>query len=86
MNFFVYKSSFPQFREEKIKMIERKTPKHSVSFTDFLGDLYFSNSKVDSLRLKVNPIKMVSLKDKNLADIEQLESIFEKLLANTKEK
>lgn len=80
------KSSFPQLSEEKIKMIEKKIPKHSISFTDFLGDIYFSKSKEDSLYLKVNPIKMVSLKDENLADIEQLESIFEKLLANTKEK
>lgn len=80
------KSSFPELSEEKMKLIENKIPKHSVSFTDFLGNLYFSNSKVDSLRLKVDPIRMVSLKDKNLADMEQIESIFENLLANTKEK
>jgi CarboxypepD_reg-like domain len=80
------KSSFPELNEEMIKKIERKIPKHSVSFTDFLGDLYFSNSNIDSLHLKVDPIKMVSLKDKNLADVEQLESIFENLLKNTEEK
>jgi len=80
------KSSFPELNEEMIKKIEKKIPKHSVSFTDFLGDLYFSNSNIDSLHLKVDPIKMVSLKDKNLADMNQLESIFEKMLANTKEK
>jgi len=80
------KSSFPELNEEMIKKIERKIPMHSVSFTDFLGELYFSNSDIDSLYLKVDPIKMVSLKDKNLADMDQLESIFEKILANTKEK
>ena len=80
------KSSIPQLSEKNIKLVERKIPKHSVSFTDFLGNLYFSNNKVDSLRLKVDPIKMVSLKDKILSDVEQLETIFENLLDNTKEK
>ncbi|MCF6222945.1 MAG: carboxypeptidase-like regulatory domain-containing protein [Flavobacteriaceae bacterium] len=86
IHFDYKKSSFPELNEEMIKKIERKIPKHSVSFTDFLGDLYFSNSNVDSLHLKVDPIKMVSLKDKNLADVEQLESLFENLLKNTEEK
>ncbi len=86
IHFDYKKSSFPELNEEMIKKIERKIPKHSVSFTDFLGDLYFSNSNIDSLHLKVDPIKMVSLKDKNLADVEQLESLFENLLKNTEEK
>lgn len=80
------KSSFQELSKEKIEMVERKIPKHSVSYTDFLGNLYFSDNKTDSLRLKIDPIKMVSLKDKNLADMEQLETIFENLLSNTKEK
>ena len=63
-------------------MIEKKIPKHSVSFTDFLGNLYFSTSKVDSLKIKVDPVKQVSLKDKNLADTDQLESFFEKLMTD----
>lgn len=86
IHFDYKKSSFPELNEEMIKKIERKIPKHSVSFTDFLGDLYFSNNNIDSLHLKVDPIKMVSLKDKNLADVEQLESLFENLLKNTEEK
>ena len=80
------KSSFSQLNEKMIDLIERKLPRHSISYTDFLGDLYFSNIKSDSSRIKINPIKMVSLKDKDLADIEQLESVFENLLSNTKEK
>lgn len=80
------KSSFSQLNEKMIKLIERKLPRHSVSYTDFLGDLYFSEIKSDSIRFKIDPIKMVSLKDKDLADVEQLESIFENLFSNTKEK
>ena len=80
------KSSFSQLNEKMIDLIERKLPRHSISYTDFLGDLYFSGIKSDSTQLKVDPIKMVSLKDKDLADVEQLESIFENLFSNTKEK
>ena len=80
------KSSFSQLNEKMIDLIERKLPRHSVSYTDFLGNLYFSGIKNDSTQLKIDPIKMVSLKDKDLADVEQLESIFEKMFADTKEK
>ncbi|MDB4534535.1 hypothetical protein N9242_06645, partial [Vicingaceae bacterium] len=61
-----------------------KIPKHSVSYSDFLGNLYFSNKITDTL--KVLPIKMVSLKEKDLADLKQLESMFENMFKNTKEK
>jgi len=80
------KSSFSQLNEKMIDLIERKLPRHSVSYTDFLGNLYFSSVKSDSTQLKIDPIKMVSLKDKDLADIEQLESIFENMFSDTKEK
>lgn len=80
------KSSFSQLNKKMIDLIERKLPRHSVSYTDFLGNLYFSGIKNDSTQLKIDPIKMVSLKDKDLADIEQLESIFENMFADTKEK
>ncbi len=82
INFNFKKSSVPELKEEKIKMIEKKIPKHSVSFTDFLGNLFFSTSRVDSLKIKVDPVKQVSLKDKNLADTDQLESFFEKLMTD----
>jgi len=86
IHFKFKKSSLQELSEERIKMIEQKIPKHTVSFSDFLGDLYFSNSDIDSLHLKVDAIKLVGLKDKNLADMDEIESIFENILANTKEK
>lgn len=77
------KSSFSQLNEKMTKLVEKKIPKHSISYTDFLGDFYFSKNTKDSLKIK--PTKVVRLKDKNLTDINQLESIFEKIFANTKE-
>jgi hypothetical protein len=78
------KSSFSKLDDKMTRLIESKIPKHSVSYSDFLGDLYFSNKSTDTL--KVLPIKMVSLKEKDLADLKQLESMFEKMFKNTNEK
>lgn len=78
------KSSFAKLDKKMTKLIESKIPKHSISYSDFLGDFYFSSNKKDSLKLL--PIKMVSLKEKNIADLEQFEAMFEKMFNNTKEK
>jgi hypothetical protein len=77
------KSSFSQLDEKMTKLVEKKIPKHSISYTDFLGDVYTSNNKEDTLKL--NPTKVVSLKDKNVADLDQLEKLFTKMFSNTKE-
>ena len=59
------------------KLIEKRLPKHSISYTDFLGDAYLSANFKDTLKLDL--IKKVRLKDKNLADVNQLEKMFEKM-------
>jgi hypothetical protein len=68
-----------------IKMIENKTPKHSTSYTDFLGYLYFTKNQNDSAKLKVDPIKTVSLKEKEIAELKQIEEAFKQIVANTGE-
>ncbi|MCO6500153.1 MAG: carboxypeptidase-like regulatory domain-containing protein [Vicingus serpentipes] len=77
------KSSFTHLDEKMTKLLEKKIPKQSISYTDFLGDVYTSNNKEDTLKL--NPIKVVSLKEKDVADLEQLEKRFIELFSNTKE-
>ncbi|MDG1475887.1 MAG: carboxypeptidase-like regulatory domain-containing protein, partial [Vicingaceae bacterium] len=77
------KSSFEQLSEKMTKMVEKKLPRHSISYTDFLGNAYLSTNSKDTLKL--DPIKEVRLKDKDLADINQLEDMFEKMFKNTKE-
>ncbi len=79
------KSSFETLNRKIIKLIENKLPNHTTSYTDFLGELYFSETQNDSVKLKVNPIKTISLKDKDI-DFSQIESVFENVFANTKEK
>ena len=77
------KSSFEQLSEKMTKLIEKRLPKHSISYTDFLGNAYLSVNSKDTLKL--DPIKEVRLKDKSLADFNQLEEMFEKIFKNTKE-
>ncbi|MGB0882596.1 MAG: carboxypeptidase-like regulatory domain-containing protein, partial [Vicingaceae bacterium] len=77
------KSSFDELSEKVTKLVEKKIPKHSISYTDFLGNAFLSAKATDTLKL--DPIKVVALKDKDLADINQLEEMFEKMFKNTKE-
>lgn len=77
------RSSFDELDEKLTKIVEKKIPKQSISYTDFLGDVYTSANKNDTLKL--NPIKLVRLKDKNESDIDQLEKLFTDLFSKTKE-
>lgn len=80
------KSSFDVIDEKLIASIPSRVPKHSTSYTDFLGYTYYSKDANDSNHFKIEPIKTVSLKDKDLADLDQLESAFESIFINPKEK
>ena len=80
------KSSFSQLDEDLIKLAETAMPEHTTSYTDFLGYLYFNKNPDDSVALKIDAIRTVSLKEKDIAELEQLESIFEELFNDTNEK
>jgi hypothetical protein len=80
------KSSIPEINIEMLKMVEEKIPKHSTSFSDFLTNVYFNKNQEDSIKIKSDPIRIVELKEKDIAELKQIETIFEKTLADTKEK
>ena len=79
------KSTISELDREMIALIVEKTPKYVTSYTDFLGHLYFNKNQDDSVTLKINPTRAVSLKEEYIADLEQLGSLFESILANTGE-
>ncbi len=83
INFDYKKSSISDLNRETIAMAEEKIPKHSTSYTDFLGKIYLSEIKDDTI--KIDPIRTVALKEKNIAEMEQLETIFKNVIANTGE-
>ena len=78
------KSSFDNLNKKTIKYIEKNIPKHSTSYTDFLGYLYLSKNKDGKIILKNKPIKIVSLKEKKIDDFKKLKKYFDKLFLETK--
>jgi hypothetical protein len=86
LNLIYKKSSIPDLDNEMLKSLEEKIPRHVTSYTDFLGDIYFTQNQEDSVKLKINPVRTVSLKEKDIAELEQFESLFDTLLKNTGDK
>jgi len=79
------KSTIDELDRDMIALVEDKFPDNFTSFTDYMGKLYLSNNPDDSIKFKVDPIRTVSLKEKDLADLEQLEEIFKNVFENTGE-
>lgn len=78
------KSSINEIDKDLIELIEEKIPKQSTSYTDFLGKLYFNKNIDDSIKFKIDPTRVVSLKEKDIAEFENLEDIFMKIIKETK--
>lgn len=80
------KSTIEGLDREMIKSFEKSIPKHSTSYSDFLGYLYTNENEENELELKVNPIKMVNLKEKDIAELDKIEKLFDSLFKSTGEK
>jgi len=80
------KSTIEGLDQEMIKSFEESIPKHSTSYSDFLGYLYADKNEKDELDLKVDPIKMVQLKEEDIAELDKIEKLFDSLFKSTGEK
>jgi hypothetical protein len=80
------KSTISDLSPEIVKSIEEHTPKHSTSYSDFLGYVYSNENKDKKNHLKVDPIKTVTLKSKDITELESSYSVFDSLFSNTKDK
>lgn len=79
------RSSIPDIDGDLIELIENNVPKQSTSYTDFLGDLYFNSNEDDSIKFKINPTRTVSLKEKDIAELDRIEEAFNNAIKNTGE-
>lgn len=87
INFEFKKSSISELSEKQIEMIEKEIPEKTFSYQDFLGNVYFLNNENDSSKLKIDPIKIVELKDKtNYSDLSKIEENFKEVLNYTNDK
>ncbi len=80
------KSNIEGIDENLTKNLETKIPRHTTSYTDFLGFFYSSIVEDDTLKHKTEPIKTVSLKEVDLSELEDITSVFENVFKDTKEK
>ncbi len=78
------KGNIPELDQSMIAEAEKKIPQHTISYTDFLGNLYLPANKDDTL--KIDPIRSVALKEKNGDEMKQLENIFRNLFTGTGQK
>jgi len=81
-NLDLKRTSFDELDEDLIRTIEKAMPKNSISYTDFMGNFYRSALEEDSIKYKTDPIRTVSLKEKDIAELEQLEKVFEDVFTN----
>ena len=79
------KNSIPDLDRKTIALAEEKIPRNNTSYTDFLGYVYSNKNKEDSVTLKIDPVRAVSLKEKDITELENIAKIFEKAFADTKE-
>tara|TARA_Y100000589_G_scaffold160048_1_gene152217 strand:- start:4479 stop:6044 length:1566 start_codon:yes stop_codon:yes gene_type:complete len=85
LNFRCKKSNFSKLDKELIEVLEQEIPKHTISYRDFLGDVYLFK-KEDSAALKINPIKIIELEEKSdLTKLGELEKTFKEVFNNINE-
>ena len=76
------KSTITQLDKEMIEFVENAIPRESISYNDFMGNIYHSGNPDDSITQKTDAIRIVSLKEKDIAELDQIETIFEDVFNN----
>lgn len=80
------KSSIEEIDEEMIETFEKNIPKHATSYSDVLAYVYTETSSNNKLQIKIDPIKIVALKEKDIAELDKIEKLFDSLFKNTGDK
>mgnify|MGYP001987045694 CR=1 FL=1 len=80
------KSTIEDFDEEMVNIFQEKVPKQTISYDDFLGFVYSKKNEEGKKVIKIDPIKKVKLKSKEIAEMKQFETLFERLIKDTSEK
>jgi len=65
-----------------IRLVEDKIPKEAISYDDLLCNVYQTKNADDSITLKTDPIRAVSLKEKDIAELDYIESVFEEVFTD----
>lgn len=77
------KSDIAELQPEILEAIQKKMPRVSGSFTDFLGNVYTHKSLPDSSSIKIKPIRTVCLREDDNAELKRIEKTFNALFKST---
>ena len=80
------KNDIEGLEEETLRRFQEKIPKQSISYDDFLGVLYSELDENGERKLKIDPIKKVKLKSKEIAEVKQFEAVFKRMMNETGDK
>ena len=83
LDFKYKKSSIPEVDQNTIAKIKEKVPRLSLSYTDFYGKMLMSSTPVDTLPFKLQPLKVISLDEEDLMELEKTAHVFEKAFKDT---
>ncbi len=78
------RNDIPQLNKKLLKVLETKMPRHSTSYTDFFGNLFFSKKPKDSI--KIAPVRVVALKEKSISELDDFYKVFDNLFSQTEDK
>ena len=74
------KNNIEVITPEMLQLVEKHTPRNIQSYSDLLTNIYIKKDQ-----LKINPIKLVELKGKNVKQLEMLGDTFTKLIKDTED-
>ena len=80
------KGNIEDLDEKMLATFQDKVPKSTTSYSDFLGVIYSKKNEDEGRDLKLDPIKKVNLKSKEIAEIKQFDAILEGLIKDTGKK
>ncbi len=81
LNIKTKKSSIEGFGKDMMQKIESNIPRHNLSYSDFLGEVYFS--KIKKHPVKLQPIRLVKLEEKNKEVLDNINKNVEKVFKET---
>ncbi|NQX82636.1 MAG: carboxypeptidase-like regulatory domain-containing protein [Flavobacteriaceae bacterium] len=80
------KSTIDNIDESVINKIEEELITDTTYYDDFLADIYIRNDSEQKSEIKTKPIKFVALKEKDIAGIKQIKTLFKNEFEGTNKK
>ena len=77
------KSTISEIDKNMIVAAQENIPRNSVSYTDFYGKMYVPDLQNDSIPFKLSPMRVISLKEKELTELDNINTVFENTLKAT---